>query len=244
MQIKYLGTAAAEGCPALFCKCNFCESLRRSNRSEWFRTRSQVLINHDLLVDFPPDTYLHFLRDVSLDLSAVRHVLITHSHEDHFYPEAAPSYYHAKQYLCPHLLEPFVTVSVGDYKITPVLADHDPAELCYLYVIEQNGKTVLYGNDTGIQLCSKTWEYLEKFHYDLVSMDCTSCTTAAARGHMGIPNNLQFVERLKKLGCTTSATQFILTHFSHHYALTQEQLEDLAALHGWMVAYDGKCVRL
>lgn len=70
IEIRYLGTAATEGCPALFCKCNFCESLRRSNQNEWFRTRSQVLVNHDLLVDFPPDTYLHFLRDVSLDLSA------------------------------------------------------------------------------------------------------------------------------------------------------------------------------
>ena len=278
MEIRYLGTSAAEGCPALFCKCNFCESLRHSNQIESFRTRSQVLINHDLLVDFPPDTYLHFLRDISLDLSSVRHVLITHSHEDHFYPEdilthcdcfsgtvhetlhlygnetvynrflncldAAPAAYHAKQYLCPHLLKPFVTVSVGGYKITPVLADHDPAELCYLYIIEQSGKTILYGNDTGIQICNKTWEYLGKFHYDLVSMDCTACTTSVTRGHMGIPNNLQFAERLKKLGCITSATRFILTHFSHHYALPQEQLEDLAALHGWMVAYDGKCVRI
>lgn len=85
MKVKFLGTIAAEGGPALFCNCAYCkEAARRGGKD--IRTRSQMLINEDLLVDFPADTYLHKLQ-FGLDLSKVRYLLITHSHRDHFYPE-------------------------------------------------------------------------------------------------------------------------------------------------------------
>ena len=85
MKIKFLGTVAAEGAPALFCNCAYCkEAIRRGGKD--IRTRSQMLVNEDLLIDFPADTYLHKLA-YGLDLSKVRYLLITHSHRDHFYPE-------------------------------------------------------------------------------------------------------------------------------------------------------------
>ena len=85
MKVKFLGTIAAEGGPALFCNCNFCkEALRRGGKD--IRSRSQILVNEDLLVDFPADTYFHKIRD-GLDLSKVRYLLVTHSHQDHFYPQ-------------------------------------------------------------------------------------------------------------------------------------------------------------
>jgi len=37
-------------------------------------------------VDFPPDSYLHMLM-YGLDLPQIQHLLVTHSHQDHFYPE-------------------------------------------------------------------------------------------------------------------------------------------------------------
>lgn len=84
MKVKFLGTIAAEGGPALFCNCDYCkEAQRRGGKN--IRTRSQILVNDDLLIDFPADTYLHKLR-FNLDLSKIRYLLITHSHGDHFYP--------------------------------------------------------------------------------------------------------------------------------------------------------------
>ena len=60
MKLTYLGTGAAEGWPALFCNCKNCqEAARLGGRN--IRTRSQSLINTDLLIDLPPDTYLHKL---------------------------------------------------------------------------------------------------------------------------------------------------------------------------------------
>ena len=83
MKISFLGTGAAEGVPAIFCNCTYCTAIRKAGRAQ-FHTRSQVLINDDLSVDFPPEAYAHSL-DFGVDLSAVENILVTHSHMDHFY---------------------------------------------------------------------------------------------------------------------------------------------------------------
>ena len=83
MKIRYLGTAAAEGVPAVFCKCPVCEQVRRAGLAQ-FRTRSQVLIDGVLSVDFPPESYAHSLR-FGVNLADLKYVLATHSHMDHFY---------------------------------------------------------------------------------------------------------------------------------------------------------------
>ncbi|MBC8559928.1 MBL fold metallo-hydrolase [Fumia xinanensis] len=84
MKIKYLGTAASEGWPAVFCRCKYClEAKKRGGKD--IRTRSQALINDDLMLDWPADTYAHSLHH-SIDLSAVKYLFITHPHSDHFYP--------------------------------------------------------------------------------------------------------------------------------------------------------------
>ena len=83
MKITFLGTGAAEGVPAMFCSCPFCKKMRAAGASE-FRTRSQVLIDDDLSIDFPPEAYAHSLY-FGVDLSVLQYVLVTHSHMDHFY---------------------------------------------------------------------------------------------------------------------------------------------------------------
>lgn len=85
MKLTFLGTAAAEGVPAVFCNCAACRRAKERGGRE-IRTRSQILIDGDVLFDFPMDTYMHMLK-YKLDLSAVKHVLITHAHMDHCYPQ-------------------------------------------------------------------------------------------------------------------------------------------------------------
>ncbi|MDE7401205.1 MAG: MBL fold metallo-hydrolase [Clostridia bacterium] len=43
-----------------------------------------MLIDDDLSVDFPPEAYVHSL-SCGVDLSALKYILVTHSHMDHFY---------------------------------------------------------------------------------------------------------------------------------------------------------------
>ncbi|MBQ5838067.1 MAG: hypothetical protein IIW39_05275 [Clostridia bacterium] len=84
MKITYLGTAAAEGWPAMFCNCEYCLRAKKLGGKN-LRTRSQTLINDDLLIDFPADTYNHML-NTGIDLSKVKYCFVTHSHIDHFEP--------------------------------------------------------------------------------------------------------------------------------------------------------------
>ncbi len=84
MKIRFLGTAAAEGIPGIFCGCKNCVDAREKG-GRYVRTRSQVIIDDNLLIDFGPDTYLHSLK-YGIDISKLSDVLITHVHSDHFYP--------------------------------------------------------------------------------------------------------------------------------------------------------------
>jgi phosphoribosyl 1,2-cyclic phosphate phosphodiesterase len=99
MKFKYLGTAAAEGIPALFCTCDCCRKSREIG-GRALRTRSQAIIDDRLLIDFPADTYSHILAN-KIDLSVVENCLITHKHGDHLYPNdirmLEPSYSHMQE---------------------------------------------------------------------------------------------------------------------------------------------------
>ena len=83
MKLQFLGTGAAEGAPAIFCKCAICEELRRRGQKE-YHTRAQFLIDDVVGIEFPPDAYYHALR-FNVDLAKMRYLLVTHSHMDHFY---------------------------------------------------------------------------------------------------------------------------------------------------------------
>lgn len=83
MKLHYLGTGAAEGIPALFCNCEYCRSVKERGGRE-VRSRSQIIIDGDLSIDFPPDAFLHGVK-AGVDLSAIKYLLVTHSHMDHFY---------------------------------------------------------------------------------------------------------------------------------------------------------------
>jgi len=150
MKLTFLGTAAAEGFPAVFCNCDFCrEAKRRGGKN--IRTRSQSLINDDLLIDLPADTYHHFLQN-GIEGHKIKHLFVTHSHQDHFYPEelklrwgaythdmAVPtlqvhlnrgSYPLAQAAIAEsqrvevHCLSHFETVTVENYRVTALPARH------------------------------------------------------------------------------------------------------------------------
>lgn len=84
MKVKYLGTAAAEGWPAVFCDCSSCKKAAQAGGRN-IRTRAQAVIDNKLLIDFGPDTYMHVLRH-GFPLYQIRDCIVTHTHNDHFYP--------------------------------------------------------------------------------------------------------------------------------------------------------------
>lgn len=269
MKIKYLGTAAAEGLPALFCNCEYCTKARQLGGRN-IRTRSQALINDDLLVDFGPDTYMHALQ-YHMNLTEIKHVLITHCHQDHFYMDdlltrAVPFgnvndvmhvygnnmlsalYHHhvvtngingnTDQVLQVVELQEYEKAEVGEYQVIPLIADHNPKEKCFIYIISRNGKHLLYANDTGY-FSEEVWEFLKPFRFDLVSLDCNHVEMPIYHNHMSIPCCRDVKERLENMGCVDKSTICVLTHFSHNHGGIQEELEALTKDMGFVVAYDG-----
>lgn len=81
--MMFLGTGAAEGIPAMFCQCNYCSRVRKNGRGKNFRTRSSFRIDSRHQIDFSPDCFYQ-MTDYGLDIYELEHLLITHSHDDHF----------------------------------------------------------------------------------------------------------------------------------------------------------------
>ena len=84
MRIKVLGSGASEGIPAIFCNCESCIKARAAGGKN-IRTRSQFYVDDDLMIDFGDDTFYHSLNQ-NIILSKMKHLLITHSHIDHYNP--------------------------------------------------------------------------------------------------------------------------------------------------------------
>lgn len=276
MELQYLGTAAAEGWPALFCSCEICKRARKVGGKE-LRTRTQALLDQTILIDFPPDTYAHALRD-ALQLGEIGHLLITHSHMDHFFPtelihrhehfgHGARGMLHVygneaveKAFYDAVLIdrfrvhpldeavrfvkvEPFADFTADGYHIIPVAADHDPREVCLIYIIEKDGACMLYGHDTGLDLSGEAWECIFSHQYDLISLDATMGKKQIPGYHMGLADDLTFIRLLEERGCVDSNTVKVVSHFSHNGEMTHEQLEAFAQAHGLIAAYDGMRVR-
>ena len=203
MKIKFLGTAAAEGVPAIGCKCRVCK-LSRELGGKNMRSRSQALINGELLIEFNPDTLWHS-HAYGIDLSEIDHCLITHSHPDHLYlddidnfrrdfchgRERAINFYAASDgfnkikevslrrwmdgAVATHLVEAGKAFTVGKYRIMPLPATHNSETSPVFYSISCGGKKILYAHDTGY-FPEEAWQLLKgEGHFDLISLDCTGC---------------------------------------------------------------------
>lgn len=261
MFITYLGTAAAEGAPAVFCECEHCRYARITGGKE-IRMRSGALIDGKLKIDFGPDAYAQSLR-FGISYVPVNHVLITHSHSDHFAVNdlkcIRPPYSHREQPLHvygdkkvedmiqPHLseyllftrVEPFTTYYIDGYSVTPLEAVHalNQGEEPLFYLIEKDGKRLLYMHDTDLPT-EADMAFLKGRRMDLISMDCTNgILNPDYIGHMGIEDNLKLREMLIENGTADENTAFVANHFSHNGLVPHEEMEK--RLPGFTVTYDG-----
>lgn len=272
MRILYMGTAAAEGWPALFCACPICDRARKEGGKN-LRTRTQALLDGGLLFDFPPDTYSHAIRH-GLNLGDIHTLLVTHSHMDHWFPtdlihrhehfghgirgalevygnEAVKTAFDANILIDrfkPHPIDGVVNFHVthggdrftsGGWEITAVPADHDKREECLVYICKKDGKTLLYGHDTGRDLSPLAWELITAQRYDLVSLDATMGKKTIGGYHMGLPDVELVLEKLTALGCVDGDTKKVINHFSHNGGMTHEELVAWGEERGILAACDG-----
>ncbi len=134
---------------------------------------------------------------------------------------------------------PYNTYEILDYNVTPLKADHAKDLDPVIYIIEKDGKAILYAHDTGYFL-EETWDYIEKskIKFDFVALDCTSILNEKAyTNHMGIKACCDVKERLLKTNADEN-TVFCLHHFSHNGKLIYDELVPVAKELGFEVSYD------
>lgn len=267
MKIQYLGTAAYEGVPSLFCNCRVCKLAKKLGGRN-LRSRSQALINDELLIDFNADTVWHYQK-YGFDWEKICACLITHSHSDHLYVDdiemAAKGYSHEHRPLhfyaaksgyekikavadktdgvaTATLIEAGKRFTVGKYSVLPLWANHDQSASPVLYSISYGDKKMLYAHDTGV-FPERTWELLKKEgRFDFLSLDCTGCLALDGDwvdGHMSFGTNIKTVKRMKALGLADDRTVVVINHFSHNGGQTYDEMLEEAAKHKFIVSYDG-----
>ncbi len=265
MKIQWLGTAAAEGWPAVFCRCEACLKAARLGGKN-IRTRAGAIVDDVLLIDLNPDLYAQKLK-WDLDLLRIRDVLITHNHGDHLTPLymefRSPVYYGKKLPILPvygpaNTMEPLApyaayierhTVETGDefdtamHHITVLPAVHE-AKMSKFYLVERDNRSLVYMHDSGIA-CDAALEMLKervRKPIDLISMDCTygpNPLPAGYTSHMGFAENIRLKERLLRDGIADGHTRFVSSHFSHNGRMLYEEMCAHMAPYGIEIAYDG-----
>jgi phosphoribosyl 1,2-cyclic phosphate phosphodiesterase len=82
MKLLFLGTGAAEGNPALYCRCESCMNVRKTGGKD-LRTRSAFRIGEHYQIDIGPDINWQ-VHKCGTDMYDIEHIFITHTHADHF----------------------------------------------------------------------------------------------------------------------------------------------------------------
>lgn len=269
MRVLFLGSAAAEGWPGLFCTCEACrEARRRGGRN--IRRRTSYAINADTLVDFGPDIYWQSIR-FGIDLARIRHLLVTHSHEDHFAPAELrfrrEGFSRVSDIMCfygnrrvlerlaaevPDTTEelklrlepmhPGRRISAADgLTVTALEAQHaGPDETALNYVIEDGQCTVLIANDTG-WWPDATWAQIRAFELDAAILECTygPQRPAMRESHLGAMTTIAMRDRLSELGVLRPGCRVVANHFTHNGRVLHEELCEFFRPYGIEVGWDG-----
>jgi len=269
MQVKILGTGAAEGIPAVFCQCPICRHAHDAGGQN-IRTRSGTLVDNDIMIDFSPDTYMHVI-NYKLNLADVQHLLITHSHSDHFNPGdlemRRPPYAHYSErppmtvygnqtvidkiideldewmrdetYLRLQPLALFQTVQLDSQTAFTALPALHKRDENCFVYLVERGGKAMLYGHDTGIFTEPFWQSLRGKHLDFIMLDCTCMGGNDGSHHMGLIDNVEIKKRMLDENIADQTTQFVVTHFSHNGGKNHEQLTAAANEAGFDCAYDG-----
>ena len=266
MRLFFLGTAAAEGYPGIFCNCANCRQARLLGGRN-LRLRSALLVNDDLLIDFGPDLLASALR-FNLSLWSVTTGLVTHAHSDHFFPGnfgmRADAFtgklpppnlrlYGPKDvadmleadfpdlealHLESHTVHAFDTWKSGRYTISAYRAFHAVESLeALFYSIDDGRHACLYATDTGL-FPEDTRQALTGRSFDVIILEETLGSGQYTQ-HLGFDTFREQLEWMCKEGLLRPGGRVFAHHMSHSNNPSHEKLEEIFSPQAVEVAYDG-----
>lgn len=271
MKLTFLGTAAAEGFPGIFCSCDTCNEARQLGGKN-LRYRSALLVNADCLIDFGPDL-LAAAQRFGLRLAGVTTGLVTHAHPDHFYlanfemrekpftagleiprltlfgpadiTRALSAAFAdlSKARLAVETVGPFQTWDCNGYRFSSFSAYHALGSLeCLFYAIQRPEGSFLYATDTG-PFPEETWAALAGRSFDVIILEETLGDGHYTQ-HLGFDSFFEHAARLRREAILKSGGRIIAHHFSHSGNPTYDRLAAIFQPRGVEVAYDGMVVEI
>jgi adenosylcobinamide kinase / adenosylcobinamide-phosphate guanylyltransferase len=232
MNLTLLGTGSADGWPNPHCSCSSCTTVRSAGL---LRGQTSALLDGVLLLDCGPEAPQAAQR-AGTDLTALRHVLLTHPHPDH----CAPAFLlyrswvrdepldvvgpqevveQARRWVAPDSPVRFRTVRaetslvLEDYEVRVLAAAHGDAAV--LYDITGPGGRLLYATDTG-PLPAETVDAVACAAFDVVLLEETfGDHTGHGTDHLDLATFPEQLRRLRAVGAVTGATDVVAVHLSH-----------------------------
>ena len=288
MKITFIGTSAGEGYPGVWCECPNCTAARRLGGRN-IRGNSCALVDDDFLIDMNAH-FASMAPHLGIRPSAIRTLLVTHAHMDHFTPEwlwtrsmapelaelteaeqrarISPSftrlpvlniygnvYVQKALYAAPdvmehpertrvafHPIEDGVPQTSGGLTFTPIRAQHGGARgFCHNYILEREGKTLLYASDTG-GYDADMLDILLNRQYDCVIMEGTFGPGASDASHMTLEKNRRMLRLFDEHRAWKHGVNFHLTHLCPHWTPPHDEYAAMMKDEGIEVAYDGKVI--
>ena len=257
MEVVLLGTGSADGWPNPFCGCASCRAMQAAGE---MRGQTAALVDGVLLLDCGPEAPRAAVR-AGRSLAEVRHVLLTHAHPDHLGPAAllwrqwagrdepldlvgpAEALAACAGWIGPHdpvrlvPVRPGDRVTVGDYAVTAVPAEHEIDAVLY-DLTGPDGARLLYATDTG-PLPAETVQTLRSAAYDLVLLEETfGDDPDHGTGHLDLATFPRQLAELRAVGAVLPSTDVVAVHLGHRNPPTPE-LNRRLGLWGARVVPDG-----
>jgi adenosylcobinamide kinase / adenosylcobinamide-phosphate guanylyltransferase len=250
MDLTLLGTGSADGWPNPHCGCASCAVERAAGR---LRGQTSALVGDNLLLDCGPETP-HAAQRAGLDLTRLRHVLVTHAHPDHcapafllfrswVVPDGGPLdvvgppevVAQMRMWVAPDSPVSFVSVAAGDrltlgeYDVRVLAARHGEPGAAVLYDVTAPDGRLLYATDTG-PLPEETVAAVRGAAFDVVLLEETfGDLTTHGTDHLDLRSFPEQLRRLREAGAVTRDTDVVAVHLSHHNPPTPELDRRLAA---------------
>ena len=218
MKLLFLGTGAAD----------YNETHRHM---DGYRRNSSALLDGVILID-PGPCVPDAIEQFGVDASAIKYIINTHSHRDHFNADTVASL----EALGARFItfENGETKMLGGYKITALAGNHSTA--VQHFIIDDGKSKLFYGLD-GAWLLYDEVAAIKEQGIDFAIFDAT---VGAVAGDYRIfeHNNLNMVIEMKK-SLETYIKRFCISHMARTLHTSHEELTSYMKNYDIEVAFDG-----